>query len=243
MNRSLLRRQSCISAALTRSEPRTLPQNGPRGDSQPSCCCHPASLHRVLAAGDAPLSASTAPAVWRAPSSHRHSSTRSQHSHKPASKAQTRLLTPTHTSAVPLPRCPWHRPGASSVGATGAGAQVPEQGFPRRDARGCSQAPALPFPSLSLPIPSLSLPFPVPAALGHTPRSPAPRGHAASPHPRHPPTCPGHPRLSPPRGSPGEAGTTPPTSPNPPAPCPGAHRGARGPPPGRGSCGSSAAAR
>lgn len=173
----------------------------------------------------------------------RHSSTRSQHSHKPASKAQTQLLTPTHTSAVPLPRCPWHRPGASSVGATGAGAQVPEQGFPRRDARGCSQAPALPFPSLSLPFPSLSLPFPVPAALGHTPRSPAPCGHAASPHPRHPPTCPGHPRLSPPRGSPGEAGTTPPTSPNPPAPCPGAHRGARGPPPGRGSCGSSAAAR
>lgn len=140
----------------------------------------------------------------------RHSSTRSQHSHKPASKAQTQLLTPTHTSAVPLPRCPWHRPGASSVAATGAGAQVPEQGFPRRDARGCSQAPALPFPSLSLPIPSLSLPFPVPAALGHTPRSPAPCGHAASPPPPAPPDVSGAPPAFTPPGLSGRSRDHPP---------------------------------
>lgn len=152
----------------------------------------------------------------------RHSSTRSQHSHKPASKAQTQLLTPTHTSAVPLPRCPWHRPGASSVGATGAGAQVPEQGFPRRDARGCSQAPALPFPSLSLPIPSLSLSLPCPRRpRAHPPKPSTLRPRSLTPTPGTPRRVRGTPGFHPPGALREKPGPPPPRPPIPPRPAPG----------------------
>lgn len=152
----------------------------------------------MLAAGDAPLSASTAPAVWRAPSSQTQLHTLSALTQTSQQSPNAASYTDTHLggASASLPMAP---PGGIQRGGDGGRSAGPRARLP---SEGCtwlqpSACPALPIPFPAHPIPFPSLPCPR-RPRAHPPKPSTPRPRSLTPPPAPPDVSGAPPAFTPP---------------------------------------------